>query len=629
MINIQAGITDIMVFSDRARVTRRGKIELGFGEHILVVEGLPSTLEEDSVRAGGAGANVRIVDVEVKAQFVQRTPEPDYTQIEQELDTLAAQEDRLTDELAIEEAKLQFLHSLRDSSSVNLGKAIADGRFNIRDVSDISGQLGDQLATVYARRREIQKRQTEIENQMSQLESALPSGYRATRRHPPNVPDIEDANTDDHNERYPRLPFARRGFGENRPPSPFGLRSTLNEGRSGGSPFGGSSSTPFGSSDSPFRHRLGGSSSSAPTSNRRYNLYVRVDVQQETVFTLEVYYMVMNASWEPVYDIRLQDEGINVHYQALVRQHSGEDWYDVPLTLSTARPTLSAEVPQLRPWYLDRQGPRIAQFPTTERSSSNFGNRYLPAAGSSRPFLNNNPPPFARPTALSPMESDEELIMDSALEIERLELAGASPNVTYQALRPIAVLSNGNPHKATLAEFELDVELDYVAVPKLAEEAYLRAKVHNSSDYFFLAGVGHVFRDSEYVGKTDVPATSSGEAFAVQLGVDNRIRITRQLVERNTSRNRAGNIRRTQFAYKITIVNLLPFGAHLTLFDQLPVSKNDEIKVQVMEIVPEPTEHTTKGILKWQLDLKPNEEREFTVAFTLEHPRTMNVSGFS
>ncbi len=48
-------IAEVVVFSDRARVTRRGTIALDSGVHSLEIANLPLTLQPDSVRTAGGG----------------------------------------------------------------------------------------------------------------------------------------------------------------------------------------------------------------------------------------------------------------------------------------------------------------------------------------------------------------------------------------------------------------------------------------------------------------------------------------------------------------------------------------------------------------------------------------------
>lgn len=55
---LDAPITAVTVYTDRARVTRSNQIELSAGETVLILSGLPSKMDKDSVRVSGKGAGI-------------------------------------------------------------------------------------------------------------------------------------------------------------------------------------------------------------------------------------------------------------------------------------------------------------------------------------------------------------------------------------------------------------------------------------------------------------------------------------------------------------------------------------------------------------------------------------------
>ena len=65
-IDLDAPIQAVTVFTNRARVTRVGKIDLQTGESTLVLAGLPDVMDADSVRVSGKGAGITIRGVDVK-----------------------------------------------------------------------------------------------------------------------------------------------------------------------------------------------------------------------------------------------------------------------------------------------------------------------------------------------------------------------------------------------------------------------------------------------------------------------------------------------------------------------------------------------------------------------------------
>lgn len=65
-------------------------------------------------------------------------------------------------------------------------------------------------------------------------------------------------------------------------------------------------------------------------------------------------YIVGQAGWFPLYDIRAKDvkSDIELVYRARVFQSTGEDWNKVRLAFSNADPSAGGAIPFLQPWYL-------------------------------------------------------------------------------------------------------------------------------------------------------------------------------------------------------------------------------------------------------------------------------------
>lgn len=73
--------------------------------------------------------------------------------------------------------------------------------------------------------------------------------------------------------------------------------------------------------------------------------------------TATLSYLINGATWYPAYDIRIQAEtgAVTLSAFGIVRQSTGEDWTDIPITLSTAVPALSADLPKLKGIVLAEQ----------------------------------------------------------------------------------------------------------------------------------------------------------------------------------------------------------------------------------------------------------------------------------
>ena len=103
----------------------------------------------------------------------------------------------------------------------------------------------------------------------------------------------------------------------------------------------------------------------------------------------------------------------------------------------------------------------------------------------------------------------------SSISTATVETTGTA--VTFRVGRPVAIPSDGSPHKTLITNLDMDAKLDYVTVPKIAEEAYLRAKITNTSDSILLPGPANIFHDDEFVGTTALETVVPNEEFEVQL----------------------------------------------------------------------------------------------------------------
>lgn len=347
----------------------------------------------------------------------------------------------------------------------------------------------------------------------------------------------------------------------------------------------------------------------------RYSAVVEVELAQAGELTLELFYVVSRAGWTPLYDLRLleaegQPPALEVGYLAQVTQQTGEDWADAGLTLSTARPALSETLPELNPWYIAQLMPP-------------------PAPVSGARMMKRAAMPAAATVDFADAEAKEEFAPQSMLAAQvvtaTVESSGAA--VTYKVPGAVSIPADGAPHKVTVALFSLEPELDYVTAPKLAEAVYRRAAVQNDSPYTLLAGKANLFAGEEFIGATALELVAPGGEFELYLGVDDRIKVARELKRRDVDKKFIGDRRRLRYAYEIELANWLPAPAKITLHDQIPVSRNEQIKVKLESAEPKPAEETELGLLKWELTLASREERTLRFDFSVEHPRDMQVTG--
>jgi uncharacterized protein (TIGR02231 family) len=187
--------------------------------------------------------------------------------------------------------------------------------------------------------------------------------------------------------------------------------------------------------------------------------------------------------------------------------------------------------------------------------------------------------------------------------------------------------SDATPHKITISQQDYPCRFEYVATPSLVSFAYLQVHFKNSiNGMTLLPGIANIFRNHIFVGTTQLENILPGEELKLNLGIDEGLKIERDLVELQVDKKLISNQRRVTYAYRLIITNLLNQSANLQLTEQLPVSRSEHIQVNLVESKPEIQQSKT-GILSWLLTIAPQEQQEIYYQFSVEHPPELTVVG--
>ena len=344
----------------------------------------------------------------------------------------------------------------------------------------------------------------------------------------------------------------------------------------------------------------------------RYQANVEVEVLQPGDLTVELSYITSGAHWKPCYDLRLAEaEGqstLELAYLAQVGQNTGESWDQVSLNLSTARPALARILPELDPWFIGPPPP-----PTPVRLAAMSA-----------------PAPQAKARAVHIRETVN--AMDAApLQFQAEEVTASVDSsgaaVTYGIPVPVTIPPDGSLHKVTVARFPLTPRLDFVSAPRLVPAAYRRARIANDSPYTLLPGEANLFVGDEFIGATPLDLTAPQGEIELYLGSEDRLKVERELKRRDVDKRLIGGRRHLVIGYEIKLENLLPFAASLTLHDQFPVSRHEEIKVRLESAEPKPLEASEMNLLRWEFTLQPHEKRTIRFDFAVDSPQGMEIVG--
>ncbi|MDP3959967.1 MAG: DUF4139 domain-containing protein [Pseudorhodobacter sp.] len=299
------------------------------------------------------------------------------------------------------------------------------------------------------------------------------------------------------------------------------------------------------------------------------------------------------ASWQPVYDLRLTtlDPALLALDRAvLISQDTGEDWMGAALTLSTARPIDQSSPGTLWP-ELRRIAPKVDLL---ARAAGDAGIMAEPMASMAAPMV------------------------ESRMS---LEMMGAT--VTYSYPTPVDIRDGVESLRLTLDTLTLTPKVVAAAVPRADATAFLVAELVNTSPEPLLPGPALLYLDGALVGQANLDLLAAGAQTEIGFGPIDGLRLTRTVPER--SQGDSGLISVSTEISEVAVIgveNLTTRAWPVRLVDQVPYSEQDDLEISYRAIPPA-TDHDMKGqrgLLQWDLALKPGENTEIRLESRLRWP---------
>ena len=343
-------------------------------------------------------------------------------------------------------------------------------------------------------------------------------------------------------------------------------------------------------------------------------------------------YTVANVAWSPEYRVRYTpvDDIVALTYNSRIRQLTGEDWKDVSVILSTARPQIGAAPPELNPYYVAMLRARSyslgAKSNLEEETDAialksgaiaKIGDELHVRGGSSA---------YAPPTA----------------PVAQAEMAaGSSDFATNLAIKkPVNLDSGADPKRVTVMQKDIKGEFSRFTVPRLSPNVFVRGSFENTLGVPILGGAAEVYIEtpgpggkgtvSNFVGRETLSSVVAGEEFELHLGADQDMKIEHERVKRERLTKQGAKTTKIRYTYKITLESFKKDSVEVTVQDRIPVSNMKEIKIEKVDLEPKPDEQREDGILTWIFEMAPGAKQEITIAYTISFPgdwpeRSLNI----
>lgn len=339
------------------------------------------------------------------------------------------------------------------------------------------------------------------------------------------------------------------------------------------------------------------------------NIVMKIDAKSPKKTALKCVYTVSNAGWTPLYDLRSNGitENVKLNYKANVYQNTGQDWTNVNLKISTGNPSQNNNRPILSPLYAQVYAPMVVG---KNRRRSGYKKEKV----------------SVQPIQTNMME--EIVVEDDYKDGFNYNAAVATNqiNIEFEIKNRQEVKSDGKYNLVALASYELDTKYVYHAVPKINNGAYLLAKVSDWGKHNLENGEANIFFEGAYIGKTYINAQITSKDLLISMGRDNGIIVERKPIKEYQSSQFIGLNKKETFAYDIVVKNKKLIPIEIEILDQIPVSQNKKIKIELEEKGNAEFKEEI-GKLLWKFSIKPQQTVKERFVYSVKYPKKETISG--
>jgi uncharacterized protein (TIGR02231 family) len=303
-----------------------------------------------------------------------------------------------------------------------------------------------------------------------------------------------------------------------------------------------------------------------------------------TISVFELKYRVLDAGWEPKYDIRVDGvtKPVNLYYKANVFNNTGVDWMEVRMKLSTADPLQGAQRPSLTEWSLKDGGsdPEYTQFYQTQ---------------------------------VEKMKKENKQVDFKMVEVDEL-------SAEFEIVQPYSILADSKPYLVDVANRSLNARYEYVSIPKMDKDAFLVAKVVGWNDLNLVSGNASIYFNGTYIGQSKLNILEISDTLELSLGRDNKIAITRVKKSEVNEHEIIGNYEKEVYKYEMVVRNNREIPLTIKMQDQVPLEDDSRINVKIKEISGGVYDKPS-GLVTWTMTLQPGEMRKLVFDFSTRYPK--------
>ena len=347
--------------------------------------------------------------------------------------------------------------------------------------------------------------------------------------------------------------------------------------------------------------------------NQYSNVVIQVTSEVNKNIDYELSYNINNrAGWKPCYDIRVDNiyDSVNITYKAEMYQNTNEEWEDIKISLSTGNLNQSNNAPSFNPNYLH-----------AKNNNYNNKSRVLTTAA---PRYDVYETEGANVDVGMAMEDDIMEVSSSSADFTTVDFSGTQ--IQYDIGLPYSITSSNKSLFIEIQKINLFATYDYYSYPKMDKDVFLMCHLSSIAQQNFLSGEAQLFFEGKSVGKTYLDPLSTKKTIDLSLSRDLSIIAQRKPIKKLSIETKIGDKVKQERTFEVSLKNNKQERVTVKLVDQIPVSNDKSINVELMES-SEAKLTKNNGKLTWIIELEPNTSVTKSFSYVIKYPEDKRVYG--
>ena len=218
----------------------------------------------------------------------------------------------------------------------------------------------------------------------------------------------------------------------------------------------------------------------------------------------------------------------------------------------------------------------------------------------------------------------EEDLAQERFTFASVQVAYTPTQTQFKIDAKYSIPSTGAKYAVQVSRYDLEADYLYQCVPKIDPTAYLTARLTGWEDLNLLSGNMNVYFEDTYVGQSHLDLTYLEDTLNVSLGPDKNIHVKRKSIKSDQKDQMIAGKTKDTREWEIIVLNKKRSDINIRIEDQVPVSSNEEIEIEI-DTISGGSVSEESGIVTWDFSIKTNKEKSFTLKYSVRYPKEFVV----